>query len=91
MFGIAHALYQFQLLTPFVKIPPAAVTDMASQLEGSGTKVILVGAGIAGPVLATFLKLKGYEPVLYERTTGLTDTGVAHWYVLQASNSSRLS
>ena len=33
----------------------------------SHTKVIIVGCGIAGPVLATFLKLKGYDPVIYER------------------------
>jgi hypothetical protein len=33
------------------------------------TKIIIVGCGIAGPVLATFLKLKGYNPVIYERLT----------------------
>ncbi|KAI0087302.1 hypothetical protein BDY19DRAFT_955012 [Irpex rosettiformis] len=44
----------------------------------SRTKVIIVGAGIAGPVLATFLKLKGYEPVVYERTSGVGDRGIGH-------------
>lgn len=34
----------------------------------SKTKVVIVGCGIAGPVLATFLKLKGYDPIIYERT-----------------------
>ncbi|KAJ7034688.1 hypothetical protein C8F04DRAFT_1100636 [Mycena alexandri] len=32
-----------------------------------GTKVIIVGCGIAGPILALLLKQKGYEPVVYER------------------------
>jgi len=30
------------------------------------TKVIVVGCGIAGPVLAIFLKMKGYEPVVFQ-------------------------
>nr|GAT50781.1 FAD/NAD(P)-binding domain-containing protein [Mycena chlorophos] len=30
-------------------------------------KVIIVGCGIAGPVLALLLKQKGFEPVIYER------------------------
>lgn len=49
---------------------------MASQT--AKTKVIVVGAGIAGPVLATFLKLKGYDPVVYERTSGVGDKGLGH-------------
>ncbi|KAJ7641765.1 hypothetical protein FB45DRAFT_826036 [Roridomyces roridus] len=31
------------------------------------TKVIIVGCGVAGPVLALLLKQKGYDPVVYER------------------------
>lgn len=46
------------------------------------TKVIVIGAGIAGPVLATFLKLNGYHPVIYERVSGPTDGGLAHVYDL---------
>jgi len=42
----------------------------------SETKVIIVGCGIAGPVLATFLKLKGYNPVIYERLTSDPEGGV---------------
>ncbi|KAI0093159.1 hypothetical protein BDY19DRAFT_982954 [Irpex rosettiformis] len=42
------------------------------------TKVIVVGAGIAGPVLATFLKLRGYEPTVYERVPELPDGGLGH-------------
>jgi len=45
------------------------------------TKVIIVGAGIAGPVLAVFLKLKGYDPIVYERVDALADVGLALWYV----------
>lgn len=42
----------------------------------SQTKVIVVGCGIAGPVLATFLKLKGYHPIIYERTQEDADKGI---------------
>lgn len=49
--------------------------------QESGTKAIIIGAGIAGPVLATFLKRGGYHVVLYERSEGLADIGVGHWCV----------
>ncbi|KAJ6523307.1 hypothetical protein B0H19DRAFT_652134 [Mycena capillaripes] len=41
------------------------------------TKVIIVGCGIAGPVLAVLLKQKGYEPVIYERGTRSPDAGLS--------------
>ncbi|KAI0344757.1 FAD/NAD(P)-binding domain-containing protein [Trametopsis cervina] len=53
------------------------------------TKVIVIGAGVAGPVLATFLKLNGYHPVIYERVSGLTDGGLAH--VIQPNGKQVLS
>ncbi|KZT70894.1 FAD/NAD(P)-binding domain-containing protein [Daedalea quercina L-15889] len=43
----------------------------------SKTKVIIAGAGIAGSVLAIFLKLKGYEPVVYEKIPEVTYAGLA--------------
>ncbi|OBZ66994.1 Zeaxanthin epoxidase, chloroplastic [Grifola frondosa] len=43
----------------------------------SNTKVIIAGGGIAGPVLAIFLKLKGYEPVVYERADSPTGLGLS--------------
>ena len=46
---------------------------------GAKTKVIVVGAGIAGPILAIFLKLKGHEPIVYERTDGLSIAGQSLW------------
>ncbi|KAJ7594751.1 hypothetical protein C8J56DRAFT_1002540 [Mycena floridula] len=46
-------------------------------------RVIIVGCGIAGPVLAIFLKLKGYEPVIYERIKRDTDAGLS--LLLQAN------
>ena len=46
------------------------------------TKVLVIGCGIAGPLLSVFLKLKGYDPVLYERRTSLDTTGLSLWYVL---------
>ena len=48
----------------------------------SKTKVIIAGAGIAGPILAVFLKLKGYEPIVYERTDSLGEVGQSLWYAL---------
>lgn len=45
------------------------------------TKVIVVGAGIAGPLLAVFLKRKGYDPVLCERTEVVSTAGLSLWSV----------
>lgn len=47
----------------------------------SSPRVGVIGCGIAGPVLATFLKLKGYEPVIYERYGSPADFGLAIGYV----------
>lgn len=43
----------------------------------SPTKVLVIGGGIAGPILASFLKLKGYEPVIYERLDSAIDAGIS--------------
>ncbi len=45
----------------------------------SPTKVIIAGGGIAGPILATVLKEKGYEPVVYERHDSVPDAGLSMW------------
>lgn len=50
------------------------------------TKVIIAGAGIAGPVLAMILQAKGYNPVLYERTDAPTDQGLSLASVLFLSS-----
>ncbi|KAI0365646.1 FAD/NAD-P-binding domain-containing protein [Pilatotrama ljubarskyi] len=42
----------------------------------SKTKVIIAGAGIAGPVLAIFLKAKGYNPIIYERAEKPSEHGL---------------
>ena len=47
-------------------------------------RVAVIGAGIAGPVLALFLKSKGYDPVIYERTLTMTDGGLSLWYVISS-------
>ncbi|KAG0706059.1 hypothetical protein DFH29DRAFT_980555 [Suillus ampliporus] len=39
-------------------------------------RVIVVGAGIAGPVLATFLKTRGYDPIIYERLPSAGEGGL---------------
>ncbi|KAG0706056.1 hypothetical protein DFH29DRAFT_872555 [Suillus ampliporus] len=40
-------------------------------------RVIVVGAGIAGPVLATFLKTRGYDPIVYERLPSAGEGGLS--------------
>ena len=47
-----------------------------------GNKVIVVGCGIAGPVLAMFLKNKGYDPILYDRLEGPQTAGLSLMYVV---------
>jgi salicylate hydroxylase len=44
------------------------------------TKVIIIGCGIAGPVLAVFLKMKGYRPVVYDRIEGVVEAGICLLY-----------
>lgn len=39
-------------------------------------RVGVIGAGVSGSVLAILLKLKGYDPVLYERNEGVTEAGL---------------
>ena len=50
----------------------------------SPTRVGIIGAGLAGPVLATFLKLKGYEPIVYERMEEISDAGIGIGYAHHA-------
>jgi salicylate hydroxylase len=38
-------------------------------------KVIIIGCGIAGPVIALLLKQKGYEPTVIEKVKQLGDVG----------------
>ncbi|KAA1472789.1 FAD/NAD(P)-binding domain-containing protein [Dentipellis sp. KUC8613] len=50
---------------------------MSDTTAPTGAKVIIAGAGIAGPILAIFLKLRGYAPVVYERQPALGDAGLS--------------
>ena len=50
-----------------------------------GTKVIIAGCGVAGPVLGILLKLKGYDPIIYERLDAPTDMGLSLGYVATPS------
>ncbi|KAL0581826.1 hypothetical protein V5O48_000194 [Marasmius crinis-equi] len=45
--------------------------------QQSPCKVIVLGCGVAGPVLALLLKLKGYQPVIYERSKPNADAGLS--------------
>ncbi|KAI0321463.1 hypothetical protein OF83DRAFT_1051187 [Amylostereum chailletii] len=42
----------------------------------ANTSVIIIGGGISGPILAIFLKIRGYQPVVYERLPAFIDLGV---------------
>lgn len=53
------------------------VEFMHSHLEMSSPTVIVVGCGIAGPVLALLLQQKGYAPVIVEKVRELGDAGGA--------------
>lgn len=46
-------------------------SDMASR------RVLLVGCGVAGPVMALFLKQKGYVPIVLEKVRQLGDAGAS--------------
>ena len=42
----------------------------------SAPRVGIIGGGIVGPVVATFLKLRGYDPVIYERRPAVLERGI---------------
>ncbi|KAG1753021.1 hypothetical protein EDB19DRAFT_981046 [Suillus lakei] len=52
-------------------------------------RVIVVGAGIAGPVLAMFLKTRGYDPIIYERLPSPGEGGLS--FMLQPNGLRVLS
>jgi salicylate hydroxylase len=39
--------------------------------------VLIIGCGIAGPVLALLLKRKGYNPIVFEKVRQLGDVGAS--------------
>ncbi|KAG1777653.1 hypothetical protein EV702DRAFT_1099798 [Suillus placidus] len=55
----------------------------------ANTRVLVVGAGIAGPVLAIFLKIKGYDPIVYERLPSPGESGLS--FLLQPNGLRVLS
>jgi salicylate hydroxylase len=40
-------------------------------------KVLIIGCGVAGPVIALLLKKKGYTPVILEKVRELGDAGAS--------------
>lgn len=42
----------------------------------AATRVGIIGGGIVGPVVAIFLKLRGYDPVIYERRPAVLERGI---------------
>ncbi|KAG1881389.1 hypothetical protein C8R48DRAFT_680793 [Suillus tomentosus] len=55
----------------------------------TNTRVMVVGAGIAGPILAIFLKTRGYDPIIYERLPSPGEGGLS--FVLQPNGLRVLS
>lgn len=43
----------------------------------STQRVLIIGCGIAGPILALLLKRKGYEPIIFEKVRELGDAGAS--------------
>lgn len=44
-------------------------------------EVLIIGGGIAGPVLAILLKSKGFQPVIFERDHENSPAGMTLGYV----------
>ena len=42
-------------------------------------KVLIAGGGVAGMILAMFLKQKGYAPIIFERNDSLSGMGLGLW------------
>ena len=40
-------------------------------------KVIIVGSGVVGPVMAVMLKRKGYDPIIVERVEQIEPVGLS--------------
>lgn len=43
----------------------------------SNPKVLIIGCGVAGPVIALLLQKKGYEPAIFEKVRELGDAGAS--------------
>ncbi|KAK0705635.1 hypothetical protein B0H67DRAFT_497403 [Lasiosphaeris hirsuta] len=43
----------------------------------SPPRVLIIGCGVAGPVLAVLLKRKGYDPIVFEKVRQLGDVGAS--------------
>lgn len=43
----------------------------------SNPKVIVIGCGVAGPVIALLLQKRGYEPIVFEKVHELGDAGAS--------------
>ncbi|KAK3359555.1 hypothetical protein B0T25DRAFT_102228 [Lasiosphaeria hispida] len=43
----------------------------------SAPRVLIIGCGVAGPVLAVLLKQKGYDPIMFEKVRQLGDVGAS--------------
>lgn len=39
--------------------------------------VLIIGAGISGPVLGNFFKRKGYHPIVFDKVPELGDAGAS--------------
>lgn len=50
--------------------------------------VLIIGCGIAGPVLAILLKQRGYAPIVFERVSALGEAGAS--LLIQPNGSATL-
>lgn len=65
-------------LSNLIFTPLRTVTIATSTPEMSPSPVVLIiGCGIAGPVLGYLLKQKGYTPIVFEKVSELGDAGAS--------------
>ena len=52
-------------------------TDSSFQSDDVSKRVLIVGGGIAGPVIAILLKQKGWQPIILEKVRNIGQSGIA--------------
>lgn len=78
--GMSPAIYQ--VITINKRISKSAVVKRTNTTM-SPPVVLIIGCGIAGPVLGNFFKRKGYQPIVFEKVPEL---GVAGASLMLMSN-----
>jgi salicylate hydroxylase len=60
--------------------PPSQISisvDFFKSNAMSTPNVLIIGCGVAGPVIALLLQKRGYEPIVFEKVRELGDAGAS--------------